>query len=133
MGMRVISVYFHLNVCKLYDGPIRLLADHDFTVRCIHDQVESIARAHWMVPLTLSLHPGGVVQLRGQINLRRFPLIKCDLCMYAHTYICRVHSSMDMHSLITRKKGIPLHILYTYKAVALVYPSSYLLDPCLNG
>ena len=33
--MRVISVYFHLNVHKLYDGLIRLLADHDFTVRCI--------------------------------------------------------------------------------------------------
>ena len=37
-----------LNLCKLYDGPIRLLAD-DFTVRCI--QVESITRGHWMVPL----------------------------------------------------------------------------------
>ena len=47
--MRVISTYFHLNVCKLYNGPIRLLADHDFTVRCI--QVESIALGHWMVPL----------------------------------------------------------------------------------
>ena len=47
--MRVISVYFRLNLCKLYDGPISLLADHDFTVRCI--QVESIARDHWMLPL----------------------------------------------------------------------------------
>ena len=37
--MRVISVYFRLNLCKLYDGPIRLLADHDFTVRCIHEAV----------------------------------------------------------------------------------------------
>ena len=36
--MHVISVYFCLNLYKLYDGPIRLLADHDFTVRCI--QVE---------------------------------------------------------------------------------------------
>ena len=41
--------YFHLNLCKLYDGPIRLLADHDFTVRCI--QVESITRGRWIVPL----------------------------------------------------------------------------------
>ena len=48
--MHVISVYFRLNLCKLYDGPIRLLADHDFTVRGI--QVESIARGRWMVPLT---------------------------------------------------------------------------------
>ena len=47
--MRVKSIYFCLN-CKLYDGPIRLLADHDFTVRCI--QVESIARSRWMVPLS---------------------------------------------------------------------------------
>ena len=39
--MPVISVYFRLNLCKLYDGPIRLLADHDFTVRCI--------RGRWMV------------------------------------------------------------------------------------
>ena len=31
-------VYFRINLCKLCDGPIRLLADHDFTVRCI--QVE---------------------------------------------------------------------------------------------
>ena len=31
-----------LNLCKLYDRPIRLLADHDFTVQCI--QVELIAR-----------------------------------------------------------------------------------------
>ena len=30
--MHVISVYFHLNLCKLYDGPIRLLVDHDFTL-----------------------------------------------------------------------------------------------------
>ena len=30
--MHVISVYFRLNLCKLYDGPSRLLADHDFTV-----------------------------------------------------------------------------------------------------
>ena len=30
--MCVISVYFHLNVRKLNHGPIRLLADHDFTV-----------------------------------------------------------------------------------------------------
>ena len=37
--MRVISVYFRLNLCKLYDGQIRLLADHDFIV-----QVELIAR-----------------------------------------------------------------------------------------
>ena len=53
--MHEISVYFCLNLCKLYDGPIRLLTDHDFTVRCI--QVESIARgrhtrSHWMVPLS---------------------------------------------------------------------------------
>ena len=48
--IRVISVYFCLNVCKLYNGPIRLLVHHDFTVRCI--QVESIARGHWMVPLS---------------------------------------------------------------------------------
>ena len=27
-----------LNLCKLYDGPIRLLADYDFTVRCIQDR-----------------------------------------------------------------------------------------------
>ena len=47
--MRVISVYLHLNLCKSYNGPIRLLANHDFTVRCI--QVESIARGRWMVPL----------------------------------------------------------------------------------
>ena len=47
--MRVISVYFRLNLCKLYDRPIRLLADHNFTVRCI--QVESIAQGRWMVPL----------------------------------------------------------------------------------
>ena len=31
--MHVISIYFRLNVCKLHNGPIRLLADHDFTVR----------------------------------------------------------------------------------------------------
>ena len=30
--MRVISVYISLNVCKLYNGPIRLLVHHDFTV-----------------------------------------------------------------------------------------------------
>ena len=47
--MRVIAVYFRLNLCKLCDGPIRLLADNDFTVRCI--QVESIAQGCWMVPL----------------------------------------------------------------------------------
>ena len=41
--MHVISVYFGFNVCKLYNGPIRSLADHDFTVRCI--QVESIHTA----------------------------------------------------------------------------------------
>ena len=46
--MRVIS-YLRLNIRKLYHGPIRLLADHDFTVRCI--QVESIARGYCMVPL----------------------------------------------------------------------------------
>ena len=44
--MHVISVYFCLNV---HHGPIRLLPDHDFTVRRI--QIESIARGHWMVPL----------------------------------------------------------------------------------
>ena len=48
--MRVISVYFRLNVCA--NGPIRLLTDHDFTVRCI--QVELIARSRWMVPLNSS-------------------------------------------------------------------------------
>ena len=32
----------HMRVISVYNGPIRLLADHDFTVRCI--QVESIAR-----------------------------------------------------------------------------------------
>ena len=48
--MRVICI--PINLCKLYDGPIRLLADHDFTVRCI--QVETIAQGHWMVPLTVS-------------------------------------------------------------------------------
>ena len=46
--MRVLFIYFCLNMCKLYDGPIRL---HDFTVRC-GIQVESIARGRWMyVPL----------------------------------------------------------------------------------
>ena len=33
--MGVMSIYFRLNICKLYNGPIRLLVDHDFTVRCI--------------------------------------------------------------------------------------------------
>ena len=30
-----------LNLCKLYDGPIRLLADHDFTVKLnrLHEAV----------------------------------------------------------------------------------------------
>ena len=44
--MRVISVR------KLYHGPIRLLADHDFTVRI---QVESIARSCWMVATSLDI------------------------------------------------------------------------------
>ena len=35
---------------KLYNGQIRLLADHDFTVRCM--QVESIARSRLIVPLS---------------------------------------------------------------------------------
>ena len=37
----------HMRVISVYNRPIRLLTDHDFTVRCI--QVESIARGHWMV------------------------------------------------------------------------------------
>ena len=44
LRMHVISVYFHLNLWKLYDGPIRLLSD-------VAIQVESIARGCWMVPL----------------------------------------------------------------------------------
>ena len=36
------------------NGPIRLLADHDFTVRCI--QVEPIPRGRWMVPLQFPLY-----------------------------------------------------------------------------
>ena len=51
LRMHVISIYFRLNVSELYNGPIRLLADHDFTVRCI--QVESITQGRWMVPLIL--------------------------------------------------------------------------------
>ena len=42
-----------LNVRKFYHGPIRLLTDHDFTVRCT--QVESITRGRWMVPLTWTI------------------------------------------------------------------------------
>ena len=57
LRMRIISVYFRL--CATYTrngrvlrvhGPIRLLKNHDFTVRGI--QVESIARGRWMVPLS---------------------------------------------------------------------------------
>ena len=41
----VISIYFRLNVRKLYHRPIRLLAH---MISCI--QVESISRGRWMVP-----------------------------------------------------------------------------------
>ena len=54
LRMHLISVYFYLKVRKLYHGPIRLLADHNFTV-----QVESIARGHWMVHLLLVQGGGG--------------------------------------------------------------------------
>ena len=37
---------------SVYNRPLRLLADHDFTVRSI--QVESNARSHWMVPLMVT-------------------------------------------------------------------------------
>ena len=36
-------------LCKLYIGPIRLLADHDFTVRFIQ-----IASGRWMVPVGMA-------------------------------------------------------------------------------
>ena len=38
--MCVYILYFCLNVCKLYSGPIRLLTDHDFTV--FNDQTQPL-------------------------------------------------------------------------------------------
>ena len=70
MHARIISVYFRLNLCKLYDGPIRLLTDHDFTVRCI--QVESIARGRWMVPLIQSC-----TKIARKTSSRRFCGLVC--------------------------------------------------------
>ena len=66
--MHIIFVYFRLNVCKLYNGPIRLL---DFTVQCI--QVESIACSRWMVPLKCVSQESFVdiiIQGRGSLDLQ---------------------------------------------------------------
>ena len=52
-------------ICKVYNGPIKLLVHHDFTVR-----VELIARGRWMVPLTLVRTSQNSVVCIQSLNVR---------------------------------------------------------------